>query len=73
MRMPVSGYGTRVSPGHIALWLISLGSQKGAIQQWLGKDDLTKYKAIEPAVKFIRTNSWRHVLKVKPVKTLTPN
>ena len=55
MRMPVSGYGTRVSPGHIALWLISLGSQKGAIQQWLGKDDLTKYKAIEPAVKFIRT------------------
>ena len=55
LRMPVSGYGTRESPGHIALWLISLGTQKEAIQQWLGKDDLTKYKAIEPAVKFIRT------------------
>ena len=47
MKMPVSGYGTRESPGHIALWLISLGSQKEAIQQWLGKDDLSKYKAIK--------------------------
>ena len=53
-KMPVSGYGTRETPGHIALWLISLGSQKEAIQQWLGKDDLTKYKNMEPAVKFIR-------------------
>ena len=44
--MPVSGYGTRESPGHIALWLISLGSQKEAIQQWR-KDDLSKYKAID--------------------------
>ena len=26
MKMPPSGYGTRESPGHIALWLISLGS-----------------------------------------------
>ena len=53
-KMPVSGYGTREIPGHIVLWLISLGSQKEAIQQWLGKDDLTKYKSMEPTVKFIR-------------------
>ena len=52
--MLVSGYGTRETPGHITLWLISLGSRKEAIQQWLGKDDLTKYKNMEPAVKFIR-------------------
>ena len=31
MKMPISGYGTLESPGHIALWLISLGSQKQAI------------------------------------------
>ena len=35
-KMPVSGYGTRETPGHIALWLISLGSQKETIQQLLG-------------------------------------
>ena len=54
LKMPVSGYGTRDSPGHIALWLISLGTQKEAILQWLGKDDLSKYKSIEQAVKYIR-------------------
>ena len=52
--MPVSRYGTRESPGHIVLMLISIGSRNEAIQQWLEKNDLTKYKAIEPAVKFIR-------------------
>ena len=50
MRMPASGYGTRESPSHIALWLISLDSQQSLV-----KDDLTKYKAIVPAVKFIGT------------------
>jgi hypothetical protein len=54
-KMPSVSYGTRDSPGHIALWIISLGAQKDAILQWLGKDELTKFKTVEPAVKFIRS------------------
>jgi hypothetical protein len=53
-KMPPAGYGTKESPGHIALWLISLGSQKDSVMQWLGKDNLSKYKTLDPAVKFIR-------------------
>ena len=53
-RMPPTGYGTKEKPGHIALWLISLGSQKDSVMQWLGKDNLTRYKTLEPAVKFVR-------------------
>ena len=53
-KMPPTGYGTKESPGHIALWLISLGSQKDSVMQWLGKDNLTKYKTLDPAVKFVR-------------------
>ena len=53
-RMPPTGYGTKENPGHIALWLISLDSQKASVMQWLGKDYLTKYKTLEPAVKFVR-------------------
>ena len=53
-KIPVPGYGTRDSPGQIALWLISLGTQKDSILQWLGKDELVKHKTMESAVKFIR-------------------
>ena len=53
-KMPVGTYGTKDSPGHISLWIISLGSQKDSILQWLGKDDLSKHKTLESAVKFIR-------------------
>jgi hypothetical protein len=53
-KMPVPGYGTRDSPGQIALWLISLGAQKDSILQWLSKDELIKQKSVEQAVKFIR-------------------
>ena len=53
-KMPPTGYGTKESPGHIALWLISLGSQKDSVMQWLGKDNLTKYKTLDAAVKFVR-------------------
>jgi hypothetical protein len=53
-KIPVPGYGTRDSPGQIALWLISLGTQKDSILQWLGKDELIKHKTMESAVKFIR-------------------
>jgi hypothetical protein len=53
-KMPATNYGTKESPGHIALWLISLGTQKDSMLQWLGKDNLTKFKTLEPAVKFIR-------------------
>ena len=52
--MPVPTYGTRDSPGQIALWILSLGSQKEAILQWLGKDELVKHKSLESAVKYIR-------------------
>lgn len=53
-KMPVETYGTKDSPGHIQLWIISLGSQKDAILQWLGKDELMKQKTLESAFKFIR-------------------
>ena len=53
-KIPVQGYGTRDSPGQIALWLISLGTQKESILQWLSKDELVKHKTIESSVKFIR-------------------
>ena len=53
-KIPVQGYGTRDSPGQIALWLISLGTQKESILQWLSKDELIKHKTIESSVKFIR-------------------
>ena len=53
-KMPVPTYGTRDSPGQIALWIISLGSQKEAVLQWLGKDELVKHKSLESGVKYIR-------------------
>ena len=53
-KMPVGTYGTKDSPGHISLWILSLGSQKDSILQWLGKDNLSKHKSLESAVKFIR-------------------
>ena len=53
-KMPVGTYGTKDSPGHISLWILSLGSQKDSILQWLGKDNLCKHKSLESAVKFIR-------------------
>ena len=52
--MPVSEYGTRDSPRHTLIWLISLGIQKEAILQLLGKENLSKYESIEQAVKYIR-------------------
>ena len=54
-KMPSVTYGTRDSPGHIALWVISLGSQKDAILQWLGKDILSKHATVEQSVKYIRS------------------
>jgi hypothetical protein len=53
-KMPVTSYGTKDSPGHIALWILSLGSQKEALLQWLGKDELQKHKTLEPCIKYIR-------------------
>ena len=54
-KMPVPGYGTRDSPGQTQLWIISLGNQKEAVLQWLGKDELSKQKTLAPVVKFIRS------------------
>jgi hypothetical protein len=53
-KMPTETYGTKESPGHIQLWLISLGEQKDAMLQYLGKDELVKQKSLESAFKFIR-------------------
>ena len=53
-KMPVPGYGTKDNPGQIQLWLYSLGCQKDAVLQWLGKDELVKHKTLELAVKYIR-------------------
>ena len=54
-KMPSITYGTRDSPGHIALWIISLGAQKEAVLQWLGKDELSKHKTLELAVRYVRS------------------
>ena len=54
-KMPPTFYGTKENPGHIQLWIISLGSHKDAILQWLGKDQLSKHKTLAPAVKYIRS------------------
>lgn len=54
-KMPPTNYGTKENPGHIQLWIISLGSHKDAILQWLGKDELSKHKTLAPAVKYIRS------------------
>jgi hypothetical protein len=54
-KMPSTSYGTKESPGHIQLWIISLANQKDAILQWLGKDELVKHKTVESAVKYIRS------------------
>ena len=53
-KMPIGTYGTKDSPGHISLWIISLRNQKEAILQWLGKDELLKQKNLESAFRFIR-------------------
>ena len=54
-KMPAPAYGSRENPGQLQLWIISLGSQKEGVLQLLGKDELTKHKTLEPAVKYIRT------------------
>jgi hypothetical protein len=54
-KMPVPGYGTRDVPGRVSLWILSLGTQKDSILQWLGRDELSKHKLLEPAVKYIRS------------------
>ena len=54
-KMPAETYGTKDSPGHIALWIISLGHQKDAVLQWLGKDELLKHKTVAFAVKYVRS------------------
>jgi hypothetical protein len=54
-KMPPTFYGTKENPGHIQLWIISLGAHKDAILQWLGKDELSKHKTLAPAVKYART------------------
>ena len=54
-KMPVPGYGTKDTPGQIQIWIISLGTQKDAILNWLGKDILIKQKNLESAIKYIRS------------------
>ena len=53
-KMPIETYGTKDCPGHISLWIISLGNQKEAMIQYLGKDELLKHKTLESAFKSIR-------------------
>ena len=50
-KMPVSGMGTRESPGHTSLWLIS---QKDAFIQFFGSDRLNKFKTAESTVVYRR-------------------
>ena len=53
--MPLDRYGTTSNPGHVSLWIISLGLQKNPILQWLGKDELSKHKTLLIAVKYIKS------------------
>ena len=53
-KMPIETYGTKDCPGHISLWIISLGNQKEAMLQFLGKDELLKQKTLKSAFRFIR-------------------
>jgi hypothetical protein len=54
-KMPSTSYGTKESPGHVQLCIISLVNQKDAVLQWLGKDELVKHKTVQSAVKYIRS------------------
>jgi hypothetical protein len=54
-KMPIEGYGTTSNPGHVSLWILSLGLQKNSILQWLGKDELSKHKTLLVAVKYIKS------------------
>ena len=53
-KVPLEGFGTKDNPGLIQVWVLSLGVQKDAFLQLLGRDELTRFKTLEPAIKFIR-------------------
>ena len=52
--VPVEGSGTRDNPGLIQVWILSLGIQKEAFLQLLGRDELQRFKTLQPAIKYIR-------------------
>ena len=52
--VPVEGFGTRDNPGLIQVWILSLGIQKDAFLQLLGRDELQRFKTLQPAIKYIR-------------------
>ena len=52
--VPVEGFGTRDNPGLIQVWILSLGIQKEAFLQLLGRDELQRFKTLQPAIKYIR-------------------
>ena len=54
IRVPSPGMGTKESPGHVALRLISLGIQNERILLLLGRDILDKHKTVKTAAKYIR-------------------
>ena len=70
-KMPVPGYGTRDSPGQIAQWTISLGTQKDAVLQWLGKDELVRHKTLDSGIKYVRIKLMEGRLTARHVKILT--
>ena len=52
--VPVESFGTRENPGLIQVWILSLGIQKESILQLLGRDELQRFKTLQPAIKYIR-------------------
>ena len=52
--VPVEGFCTRDNPGLIQVWILSLGIQKEAFLQLLGRDELQRFKTLQPAIKYIR-------------------
>ena len=49
----VDGFGTRDDLGLIQVWILSLGIQKEAFLQLLGRDKLQRFKTLQPAIKYL--------------------
>ena len=52
--VPVEGFGTRDNPRLIQVWILSLSIVKEAFLQLLGRDELQRFKTLQPAIKYIR-------------------
>ena len=52
--VPVEGFGTRDNLSLLQVWILSLGIQKEVSLQLLGRNELQRFKTLQPAIKYIR-------------------